>query len=118
MLEGSSPSPGATALSSRGLGRRPLTAVTRVRIPLGLNVQSRAEVRGSFSLIDGAGGSNMPTNPMRCAHRAAMLALTVVIAAMTSAPSYAADDRTTTAVDTVMHRAMKIYTLKGAIVQV
>jgi len=29
--------PGATALSSRGLGRRPLTAVTRVRIPLGLN---------------------------------------------------------------------------------
>src|SRR5581483_7434511 len=27
---------GATALSSRGLGRRPLTAVTRVRIPLGL----------------------------------------------------------------------------------
>ena len=33
---GSSPSPGATALSSRGLGRRPLTAVTRVRLPLGL----------------------------------------------------------------------------------
>ena len=32
---GSSPSPGATALSSRGLGRCPLTAVTRVRIPLG-----------------------------------------------------------------------------------
>ncbi len=28
--------PGATALSSRGLGRRPLTAVTRVRLPLGL----------------------------------------------------------------------------------
>ena len=28
--------PGARALSSRGLGRRPLTAVTRVRIPLGL----------------------------------------------------------------------------------
>jgi hypothetical protein len=37
---GSSPSPGATALSSRGLGRRPLTAVTRVRIPLGLRVES------------------------------------------------------------------------------
>ena len=33
---GSNPAPGATALSSRGLGRRPLTAVTRVRIPLGL----------------------------------------------------------------------------------
>ena len=29
--------PGATALSSSGLGRRPLTAVTRVRLPLGLN---------------------------------------------------------------------------------
>ena len=28
---------GSTALSSRGLGRRPLTAVTRVRIPLGLH---------------------------------------------------------------------------------
>ena len=27
---------GSVALSSRGLGRRPLTAVTRVRIPLGL----------------------------------------------------------------------------------
>ena len=27
---------GSMALSSRGLGRRPLTAVTRVRIPLGL----------------------------------------------------------------------------------
>jgi predicted nucleic acid-binding protein len=35
-IRGSSPCPGATALSSRGLGRRPLTAVTRVRIPLGL----------------------------------------------------------------------------------
>ena len=34
---GSNPCPGAIAArSSRGLGRRPLTAVTRVRIPLGL----------------------------------------------------------------------------------
>src|SRR6202035_2507839 len=30
-----------SALSSRGLGRRPLTAVTRVRIPLGLPVKTR-----------------------------------------------------------------------------
>ena len=32
--------PGAMALSSRGLGRRPLTAVTRVRLPLGLRQNS------------------------------------------------------------------------------
>jgi hypothetical protein len=46
--------PGATALSSRGLGRRPLTAVTRVRIPLGLNVirGERSHLR-AFSFYSG-----------------------------------------------------------------
>jgi hypothetical protein len=39
--------PGATALSSRGLGRRPLTAVTRVRIPLGLPKEPC--IHGGFS---------------------------------------------------------------------
>src|ERR1700681_167955 len=39
--------PGATALSSRGLGRRPLTAVTRVRIPLGL-IAKTLVLRGFF----------------------------------------------------------------------
>ena len=34
---GSNPSPGAWPYRLAGLGRRPLTAVTRVRIPLGLN---------------------------------------------------------------------------------
>ena len=36
---------GSMALSSRGLGRRPLTAVTRVRLPLGLNVKETANIR-------------------------------------------------------------------------
>ncbi len=52
---GSSPAPGVffLALSSRGLGRRPLTAVTRVRIPLGLpkGPRSRAYRRSPASAV-------------------------------------------------------------------
>src|ERR1700733_8125091 len=49
-----------TALSSRGLGRRPLTAVTRVRIPLGLNFKT--SLRRGFFILSVA-GRDIATNP-------------------------------------------------------
>jgi hypothetical protein len=44
--------------SSRGLGRRPLTAVTRVRIPLAVLTKTRAVVRVFALLSRGSGGAH------------------------------------------------------------
>ncbi len=52
------PMRGSMALSSRGLGRRPLTAVTRVRIPLGLYFGVRTAVsRRGFSIFETRNGT-------------------------------------------------------------
>ena len=54
-------SSGATALSSRGLGRRPLTAVTRVRIPLGLPLKT--SLRRGFLYVSRVGMCRRDTSP-------------------------------------------------------
>ena len=89
------------ALSSRGLGRRPLTAVTRVRIPLGLKRKPHND--GFFSLLVGFLGDGSVTRDCRrttsglpTGHRRRDLMQTVIPPSRPSRPCAASPGRVLT----------------------